>query len=70
MKYVVGLIALVFALVSCGALVSALDTGRAYWKPGFVKRDENPAIFWLSITVFSILTVGLLLMGVGVLLFR
>ena len=70
MKYIVGLVALLVALLSIGAVVTALDTGRSYWKPRIVERSSNPAIYWFSIVTYGILAVASLLMAIGVLLFR
>ena len=70
MKYVVALAALFFSLVSVGAAISALNTGRSYWKTRFVERASNPATYWLSIVTYGIMAVVSLLMALGVLLFR
>jgi fumarate reductase subunit C len=70
MKYIVVIVALIFALVIIGGMFSALNTGRSYWKPGFVERADNPALYWFSIVTYGILAVACLLMALFVSLFR
>lgn len=70
MKYIVVTGALIFSLVSIGAVLWALDTGRSYWRPGFIERSGNPALYWFSIVTYGILAVTSLFMALGVLLFR
>jgi len=70
MKYVVVILAIIFALIVIGGMFSALNTGRSYWKPGFVERADNPALYWFSIVTYGIVGAAALLMALFVSLFR
>ncbi|GAA0865148.1 hypothetical protein GCM10009115_22600 [Sphingopyxis soli] len=70
MKYIVVIGAALFAILCIAAVFSALESGRSYWKPGFVERTEDPALYWFSIATYGIMAVAALLMALGVLLFR
>lgn len=59
MKYLVALVALIFAFFTIGAAVIAIDTGRAYWKPFFVERSENPLLYRIVIFHYVFMTVAI-----------